>query len=152
MKNVEVLLRENIRDLGRCGDVVRVRPGYARNYLIPKRLAVAASEDNKRLMLRRRTRLDAEEAVRTVELDARVAALSGLALSTSQKADDNGHLYGSVNAAAVAELVRAAGFELDVDDVRLEAPIKTVGAHIVRLHVQGERFTDITVEVHAEGD
>ena len=150
MRNVEVLLRENITDLGRCGDVVKVRAGYARNYLLPKRLAVPATEDNRRLMLRRRAQLDAEEAVRSQELDARVSALAALALETVQKADENGHLYGSVNAATLAELIRAAGFELDDGDVRLEAPIKTVGTHAVRVHMHGERYAEVSVEVRAE--
>lgn len=147
MRNVEVLLRENIEDLGRCGDVVKVRAGYARNYLLPRKLAVPASEDNKRLMLRRRVRLDAEEASRNQELDARVAALAALTLSTQQKADENGHLYGSVNAATIAELARAAGFGLDEDDVRLEAPIKALGTHPVRVHVHGERYAELKLEV-----
>ena len=150
MKNVEVLLRENVADLGRCGDVVTVRPGYARNYLLPRKLAVPATEDNKRLMVRRRAQLDAEEAARNQEIDARVAALGALKLATVQKADENGHLYGSVNAAMVAELVRAAGFQLDEHDVRLEAPIKTVGTHPVRVHLHAERYADVSVEVRAE--
>jgi large subunit ribosomal protein L9 len=150
LKNVEVLLRENVAELGRCGDVVTVRPGYARNYLLPKRLAVPASEDNKRLMVRRRAQLDAEEAARNQELDARVAALAALQLATAQKADENGHLYGSVSPAVVAELLRGAGFELDEDDVRLEAPIKTVGTHAVRVHLHAERYADVSVEVRAE--
>lgn len=150
MKNVEVLLRDHVPDLGRCGDVVRVRPGYARNFLLPRGLAVTANEDNKRLMLRRRAQLDAEEAARNQELEARIARLSAARLSTSQKADENGHLYGSVNAAAVAELLRAAGHQLDDDDVRLDAPIKTVGTHAVRVHVHGERYAEVTVEVGAE--
>jgi large subunit ribosomal protein L9 len=150
VRNVEVLLRENITDLGRCGDVVKVRAGYARNYLLPRKLAVPATEDNKRLMLRRRVQLDAEEAARSQEIDARVGALAALALATAQKADENGHLYGSVNAATLAELIRAAGFELDEDDVRLEAPIKTVGTHVVRVHVHGERYAEVSVDVRAD--
>ena len=150
MKNVEVLLRENVADLGRCGDVVTVRPGYARNYLLPRKLAVPATEDNKRLMVRRRAQLDAEEAARNQEIDARLAALAALQLATVQKADENGHLYGSVNAAVVAQLLREAGFELDEHDVRLEAPIKTVGTHPVRVHLHAERYAEVSVEVRAE--
>ena len=150
MKNVEVLLRENVADLGRCGDVVTVRPGYARNYLLPMKLAVPATDDNKRLMVRRRAQLDAEEAARNQELDARVTALAALQLATVQKADENGHLYGSVNAAVVAQLLHDAGFALDEHDVRLEGPIKTVGTHSVRVHLHAERYADVSVEVRAE--
>ena len=95
---VEVLLRENIATLGRCGDLVKVAPGYARNYLLPRKLAVEANADNKKAMLRRRGRLDVEEAERAAEVQARVAGLAGLVLRTSGKADESGHLYGSVNA------------------------------------------------------
>src|SRR5688500_406431 len=97
-QKVEVLLRDNVRDLGRCGDVVKVTPGYARNFLLPRRIAVEATEDNKRAMTRRRAVLDREEAQRTAEIEARVAALSGIVVKTSGKADDEGRLYGSVNA------------------------------------------------------
>lgn len=151
MKNVEVLLRENLEHLGRCGDVVRVRPGYARNYLLPRKLAVAANEDNKRLMLRRRARLEVEEQQKNQELEQRLARLSAVAVSTSGKADESGHLYGSVNAAAIAALLAAAGQAVEEQDVRLEAPIKSVGSHRVRVHVHGERFAEITLEVRAEG-
>jgi large subunit ribosomal protein L9 len=146
---VELLLRENVADLGRCGDVVRVRAGFARNYLLPRKLAVPATEDNKRLMLRRRSQLDQLEAARKQELDSRAEALATLVLSARQKADESGQLYGSVNAAAIAELARAAGFALEPQDVRLDAPIRTVGRHTVRVHVQGERYAEVTLDVQA---
>lgn len=149
MRNVELLLRENVTDLGRCGDVVRVRAGFARNYLLPRKLAVPATEDNKRLMLRRRAQLDQLETARKQELDSRADALGTLVLTARQKADETGQLYGSVNAAAIAELARAAGFALEPQDVRLDAPIKTVGRHPVRVHVQGERYAEVTLDVQA---
>src|SRR5262245_3840987 len=107
MANIEVLLREHVRHLGKCGDVVRVKPGYARNYLFPNKLATQATDDNKKLMARKRGRLDQEEVVRNAELDARVAALQGLALAVSMKADEQGHLFGSVNSATIVELLAA---------------------------------------------
>jgi len=149
VRNIELLLRENVIDLGRCGDVVRVRAGFARNYLLPRKLAVPATEDNKRLMLRRRAQLDQLETARKQELDSRADALGALVLTARQKADETGQLYGSVNAAAIAELARAAGFALEPQDVRLDAPIKTVGRHAVRVHVQGERYAEISLDVQA---
>lgn len=151
MRNrVEVLLRENVQDLGRCGDVVQVAPGFARNYLLPRKLAIEASEDNKRAMARRRVRLDAEEARRTEETRVRVEALAGVVVKTSGRADEGGHLYGSVNAAKIAELLHAAGHAVAERDVRLEAPLKTAGRHTVKVHVHGEAFAEIRVEVEAE--
>lgn len=150
MKNMEVLLREHVKDLGRCGDVVRVAPGYARNYLLPRRLAVPATEDNRRQIARRAVRMAAEDAARAEEVAVAVAALSRLTVRTVEKADEHGHLYGSVSAAKVAELCRAAGASIDEKRVRLEAPIKTVGEHTVHVHVHGEDHAEITVVVAAE--
>ena len=147
MKTIEVLLREHVKDLGRCGEVVRVAPGYARNYLLPQRLAVPANADNLKQIARRAVRLAAEDAVRSEELAARIEALSALRVETSEKADENGHLYGSVSAARIAELCVAAGASIEEKDVRLETPIKTVGDHKVRLHVHGDEHAEITVAV-----
>jgi large subunit ribosomal protein L9 len=149
-QKVEVLLRDNVKDLGRCGDVVKVAPGYARNYLLPRRIAVSANDDNKRAMERRRTKLDAEEALRNAEIDARITAVSGIVLTTRSKADENGHLYGSVNAVTLVELLAAGGHTFLEKDVRLDAPIKMIGTHTVRLHVFGDRFAPIQVVVEAE--
>jgi large subunit ribosomal protein L9 len=149
MKNMQVLLRETVKDLGKVGDVVMVRTGFARNFLVPRGLAVEATTDNVEMMKRRRVRYDAEEAVRQAEVDARVAALSGVSVSTTEKADDGGHLYGSVNAAAVARLLSAAGHPTDERAVRLAEPIKTVGTHSVSIHVHGDSAAVITVVVAA---
>ena len=151
MKTVEVLLRENLDPLGRCGDVVRVKAGYARNYLVPKRLAITATPDNLKAMERRRLRLDAEDAERMAEIETRLKVLSAVRLTTVQKADENGHLYGSVNAASVVELLAAAGKSVDEKDVRLEAPIKTVGTYTARVHIHGDRFAEVEVAVEREG-
>jgi large subunit ribosomal protein L9 len=149
----EVLLREHVENLGRCGDVVSVAPGYARNYLLPRRLAIPATADNQRQIVRRATRMAAEEVARLGEITAAVEALSLLTVKTTQRADSGGHLYGSVNAAGVAELVVAAGTKVDEKAVRLaEGPLKTVGEHKVRVHIHGEHFAEITVVVEAEAE
>lgn len=150
MRSMEVLLREHVKDLGVCGDVVRVAPGYARNYLLPQRLAVPATEDNRRQMKRRAARMALELAARAEEISGAVEALSKLSVKTVQRADEQGHLYGSVTAALVAELCAAAGMPVDEKDVRLETHIKTVGEHAVQVHVHGEHQATITVIVEAE--
>jgi len=150
MKSVEILLREHVPDLGRCGDVVKVKAGYARNYLFPRHLAVQATEENKRVMKRRRERLDIEEAARLEDIVKTVAALEQLTLATIQRADEQGHLYGSVTAAVIAGLIREKGFDLDEKHVRLPAPIKQIGSHEVELHIHAEHHARITVEVKAE--
>jgi large subunit ribosomal protein L9 len=147
---VEVLLRENVAAIGKCGDVVRVASGYARNYLLPRKLAVEANEDNKRAMLRRRVKLDLEEAQAKAAVDARVAALLGVVLRTSGKADAEGHLFGSVNAAQIVELLKGQGHAFVEKDIRMDAPLKTVGSHVVRVHVHGETHAEIRIEVAPE--
>ncbi len=146
---VEVLLRENVAPIGKCGDVVRVASGYARNYLLPRNLAVEANEDNKKSMMRRRAKLDAEEAKTKAELDKRAAALAGVVLKTSGRADAEGKLFGSVNAAQIAELLKSAGHGFDEKAVRLDSPIKTVGTHAVKIHVHGDTLVEVQLEVSA---
>ena len=150
-QKVEILLRDNVRDLGRCGDVVKVAPGYARNFLLPRQIAMQANDDNKRAMAKRRVVLDAVEAKRTAEFEALVGSLSGIQLQTSAKADDQGHLFGSVSSAQIVELLRNMGHAFEEKAVRLDAPIKTVGTHPVKLHVHGDLHAEILVIVAAEG-
>ena len=108
MRDTEVLLREHVKGLGKCGDVVRVAPGFARNYLIPQRIAIQATEENKKAMMRRRERLDVEEAKLMAELDLQVEAYAKVVLETEQRVDDHGRLYVSVNAAMIAALLGEA--------------------------------------------
>ena len=110
-KNIEVLLREHVDTLGRCGDVVSVRSGYARNFLFPKKFAVPATDENRRVIARRAARINAEEAAHRESLASVAEALNALVVTTVEKADAEGHLYGSVNAARIAELCTAAGVE-----------------------------------------
>ena len=150
MANIEVLLREHVEYLGKCGDVVKVKSGYARNFLYPNKLATEATAENKKLMSRKRGRLDKAEAVLNAEIDARVGALQGLELTCTMKADENGHLFGSVSSSTVVELLRGQGRTHAEKDVRLETPIKALGVHPVKVHVHGERFAEITVHVNRE--
>ncbi len=150
MKNLKVLLRENVDSLGRIGEVVRVRTGYARNYLFPYKLAVEATEDNMRLMERRRVRFEAEEEAREAQITARIEALGKVTLSVVEKADPSGTLYGSVGAATIARLLAQAGVPTDERDVRLEEPIKSVGTHEIPIHVYGEHYAGIQIVVEAE--
>ncbi|MEM7310615.1 MAG: 50S ribosomal protein L9 [Planctomycetota bacterium] len=152
MKTVQVLLRESVKDLGKVGDVVDVAAGYARNYLVPRRIAVEATDENKKMMTRRRALVDAQEAALAADVAARVAALEAVTVTTSAKADENGHLYGSVTAANIGELLAAAGHKTDEKDVRLEHAIKETGSHAVPVHVHGDSSANITVVVEAAAE
>ena len=149
MANVKILLRENVQDLGLIGDVVEVAPGYARNFLLPRKLAVAATSENIRAMERRRARWEAEEAARQADIQTKIEALGRVKLETTEKADDTGSLYGSVGAAVIATLLSEAGFPTEEKAVRLDEPIKSVGTHEVPVHIHGEHYAGIQVVVHA---
>ena len=152
MARVELMLRENLRHLGKVGDMVSVAPGYARNFLLPRGLAAPATAENRRVLARKRARQDAEEAARNAELAARASALEGMVLQTTERSDEKGHLYGSVNAARIAELLNEQGFEIGDDSIRMEAAIKDSGTHEVELHLFGETTVNVTVEVTGEGE
>ncbi len=150
MRDTEVLLREHVKDLGRCGDIVTVAAGYARNYLLPRRLAVQANEENKRVISRRRARLEVEEAALIADISQRKEALARVTIKTTEKADDHGHLYGSVGGTRIAELLSGMGFPCKEDQVRLDKPLKAVGEHKVEIHIHGEHSAELTVEISAE--
>lgn len=150
MRTVQVLLRETVDHVGIVGDVVEVAAGYARNYLVPRKLAVDATPSNIEMMKRRRARWDEEQAKLIAEVEARVASLSKISVSTTQTADPKGTLYGSVSAGMIAKLLAEAGHDIDEKSVRLSEPIKAVGTHEVPVHVHGEHNATITVTVEAE--
>ena len=147
MKTVKILLRENVDELGTIGDVVSVAPGYARNYLFPRRMAVEATPENVKMMERRRRRYEAAVVAQEAEVSAKLESLGQLKLVTKEKADDTGTLYGSVGAHRIAELLTAAGHPTDERNVRLDEPIKSLGAHEVPIHVHGEHYAGIQVVV-----
>jgi large subunit ribosomal protein L9 len=150
MKNVNVLLRENVPDLGHIGEVVRVRPGYARNYLFPHRLAVDATPENVRSMERKRVRVEAEEQAREAQISARIESLGHITLSVVEKADASGTLYGSVGPATIVKLLAKAGVQAEEKDIRLDEPIKSVGTHEIPIHIYGEHYAGIQIVVEAE--
>ena len=149
MNNVKVLLRENVNELGRIGDVVDVRSGYARNYLLPQRLAVEATPENIKMLERRRTRYEAELAHQEAEVSKKIEILGNVRLAVSEKSDEGGTLYGSVGPAIIARLLTEAGYPTKDKDVRLDEPIKSVGTHEVPIHIHGEHYAGIQVVVSA---
>ena len=152
MKNLHLLLRENVPSLGSIGEIVRVRQGYARNYLLPRRLAVEATQDNVRAMEKKRVRFEAEEKDREAQIQARIEALGKITLSVVEKADATGTLYGSVGAAVIVRLLAKSGIVIEEKDVRLEEPIKSVGTHEVPIHIWGEHYAGIQIVVEAEAN
>ncbi len=151
MRDIEVLLQQSVKHLGLVGDVVKVRPGYARNFLYPQRLGVPATEDAKRQIARRAAKVREAETQRLAEVAELVSKLESVQLETTMKADPNGNLYGSVNAATIVELAQEQGATFTEKDVRLDAPIKTVGEHRIKVHVRDDDFGEVALNVIAEG-
>ena len=144
---MKVILKTRIHNLGYEWDVVTVKDGYARNYLLPRRMAVAATLDNVKMMQRRKGRLDIEEAALMADIESKTKVLAGLSITTAERADEQGHLFGSVNAAAIARLLGEKGLETDEKHVRMDLPIKTIGTHEVLIHVHGDHTATVSVEV-----
>jgi large subunit ribosomal protein L9 len=147
---IEVILREDVRTLGRAGEMVRVKPGYARNYLLPKGLAYEATEGNKkRIAAETRARTSRNEAERT-EAQRMAATLAGVALKLSGKAGEEGKLFGSITSQDIADALERQGHVVDKRRIELEHPIKTVGEHGVSVRLHPEVNAELRVSVVAE--
>jgi large subunit ribosomal protein L9 len=109
-----------------------------------------ATAENQKAMAKRRTKLDIEEAKLTAEIVAKKQAISAVALSTKMKADEGGHLYGSLNPALVVQLLAAQGWPIEEKAVKIDAPIKTVGVHKVKIHVHAEHDAEVVITIEAE--
>ena len=133
---MEVILREDIEKLGNRGQVVKVAPGYARNFLLPKRLAVAATESNKKIVEQERQAHLRKEAKLQSEAQDLAKLVNGVSVSISQKAGENDQLFGSVTSKDVADALAGKGFNIDRRKVQLDEPIKQLGEYKVpvRLH------------------
>ncbi len=147
---MEVILRDDIKSLGKAGDLVRVKPGYARNFLLPKGLAYEATEGNKKRIVAetkaRNVRLAAEKDAAT----AAAATLSAIALSFTRKAGEEGKLFGSITSQDVADSLAAQGQTVDKRKIELTHPIKSVGEHTVIVRLHPEVHADVRVTVAAE--
>jgi large subunit ribosomal protein L9 len=147
---IEVILREDIKTLGRAGDMVRVKPGYARNYLLPQGLAYEATEGNKkRIAAETRVKAARGEAERT-EAERVAATLNEVTLTLTGKAGEEGKLFGSITSQDVADALARQGHPVDRRRIELEHPIKTIGSHTVTVRLHPEVHADVRVSVVAE--
>ncbi|HEU5304506.1 MAG TPA: 50S ribosomal protein L9 [Gemmatimonadales bacterium] len=147
---IEVILREDIKTLGRAGEMVRVKPGYARNYLLPRGLAYEATEGNrKRIAAETRARASRDQAERA-EAERFASTLGELTLPLSGKAGEEGKLFGSITSQDIADALALAGHKVDKRRIELAHPIKTVGEHVVAVRLHPEVHADLRVSVAAE--
>ncbi|MEZ5964490.1 MAG: 50S ribosomal protein L9 [Planctomycetota bacterium] len=142
---MQVLLKRNVEHLGRVGDVVNVKPGFARNFLLPSGRAVAVSAGNLSEIERLRARARLEEQDRIKQMRDLAQLLGSASVTIEGRANEEGHLFGSVNAAQIAAALRAKGHQVEDSQVRLDAPLKEIGVFDVRLHLHQE--VDATVKV-----
>ncbi|MBM3581658.1 MAG: 50S ribosomal protein L9 [Alphaproteobacteria bacterium] len=144
---MEVILLERIAKLGQMGEVVKVKAGYARNYLLPRKKALRATDENKKLFETRRAQLEAQNLARKSDADRVAEKMKGLAVVLIRQAGEAGQLYGSVNARDIAAAVKDAGFTVERQQVELNVPIKALGLVQVPVHLHPEVAVTITVNV-----
>jgi large subunit ribosomal protein L9 len=151
MSNVKLILVESIHSLGDAGDLVSVKPGFARNYLLPQGKAILATESRMK-ELEHNKRIAEEKAARELQnLRLHQQKLESLAIQIGARAGEGGKLFGSVTAAQIAERIEAAGLEIDRRRIDLREPIKEVGAHKVAVKLHREVVAHVTVNVVADG-
>lgn len=144
---MEVILLQKVENLGDLGDKVRVRPGYGRNYLLPKGVAQRATPENLAEFEARRAELERLAAEVLAAAESRKAQLEGLEVSIGVKAGDEGRLFGSIGTADIAEAVTQAGVAIERQEVRMpEGPIRAIGEYDIELHLHSD--VDATVKVN----
>ena len=144
---MQVVLLERIEKLGQMGDVVNVKNGFARNYLVPQGKAMRATKENLAEFERRRVQLEAANLKRKEEAQGMVGRVDGRTVVVVRQAGEGGQLYGSVNARDIADALGAAGVTIDRRQVRLDESIKTLGMHSVRIALHPEVHAQIVVNV-----
>jgi len=147
---MEVILREDVDKVGARGTLVKVADGYARNFLLPKRLAVPATDANKKIVEQEREAYLRREAKDRSESEDLAKLLTGVTLTFRQKVGENNHLFGSVTAKDIADALEAQKFQVERRKVQLEEPIRTVGDHDVAVRLHRDVTTHIKVVVEPE--
>ncbi len=145
--NVELILLQRVEKLGQMGDVVRVRPGFARNFLLPGGKAIRANKENRARFETERVQLEAQNLKRREEAERLAERMSGLTVTVIRSAGDSGSLYGSVSTRDIAEATTEAGLTVSRNQVQLDHPIKTLGLAPVRISLHPEVVIPVTVNV-----
>jgi large subunit ribosomal protein L9 len=144
---MDVILREDIVNLGSRGEVVKVAPGYARNFLLPKKMAVAATAGNKKIVEQERQSHVRKEAKQKGEAEDLSKLMTGVSVTISQKAGDNDQLFGSVTSKDVADALAGKNFTIDKRKIQLDEPLKTLGEFKVPVRLHKDVTAEVTVIV-----
>jgi len=148
---MEVILREHVDHLGRRGDLVKVADGYARNYLLPRKLALLATEGNKKQIERERVKFDMKELEDQKVAQAVAERMAGVEIEIARKVGETEALYGSVTSGDITDALATRGFELDRRKLQLPEPIKKLGEYTVPVKLHRDVTTNLKVRVVAEG-
>jgi len=148
--SIEVILREHVEHLGRRGEIVKVANGYARNYLLPRKLALAVTEENRKLIEREREKAEAREAEEVMEAQALQTRLETVELAIARRVGENETLYGSVTSSDIAEALATRQLVIDRRKIQLAEPIKTLGDHAVPVRLHREVVATVKVKVVPE--
>jgi len=148
---MEIILREDVEKVGARGAVVKVADGYARNYLFPKRLAVPATESNKKIVAQEREAYLRREAKLKGESESLAQMMANVRLTFRQRVGENDQLFGSVTAKDIADALEAQNYHIERRKVQLDEPIRTLGEHKVHLRLHRDVTAEITVVVEPEG-
>ena len=148
---MEVILREFVEKLGKRGEVVKVSDGYARNYLLPRKLALPATDGNKKHVERERKIMETREADEKSQAEALAARLAAIDIRIARRVGDTDQLYGSVTAADITEFLKAKGFDIDRRKLILPEAIKSIGEYDVPLKLHREVTVPLKVRVVKEG-
>ena len=152
MAHTKVLLREDVDDLGARGEIVRVRAGYARNYLLPRNLAVEATAGNVKGIEQERAALLKKEAKERATAESQSQQMGSIVLEFKRKAGEQGALYGSVTSMDIADALQEKGYEIDRHRIHLREPLKRLGEYSVPIRLHREVTIDMQVKVVSEGD
>jgi large subunit ribosomal protein L9 len=147
--SMEVILKEHVEHLGRRGEIVKVADGYARNYLLPRKLALAVTEENKRQIERERAKADAREAEEIQQAQALAARLEAVEVSIARRVGENDTLYGSVTSGDIADALAARDLPIDRRRIQLAEPLKTLGEHAVPVKLHRDVTATLKVKVVA---
>ena len=148
---MEVILREFVEKLGKRGEIVKVSNGYARNYLLPRKLALPVTEGNKKHVERERKIVETRESEEKSQAEAIAARLASIDITIARRVGDTEQLYGSVTAADITEFLKAKGFDVDRRKLILPEAIKAIGEHDVPLKLHREVTVPLKVKVVKEG-
>lgn len=145
--SVEVLLAENVQSLGERGSIVRVKPGYARNYLLPQGLATVATEHNKRMVEQHKQKITELEADKIKSMRQLADSISKYSVTLEANANPEGHLYGSIVGQDIAAALTSAGYETTADQIKLEGPLKELGMYTVKVELHAKAKSEVKVWV-----